>query len=48
MASSTSHKRMKLHSYKMEFKLDAVRFAEENGNHKAAEKFGVARKRIIE
>ena len=38
MASSTSH------SYTMEFKLDAVHF----GNHKAAEKFGVARKRIIE
>ena len=32
----------------MKFKLDAVRFAEENGNHKAAEKFGVTRKRIIE
>ena len=45
---STSHNGMKLKSYTIQFKTDAVQYAEENSNHKAAEKFSVSRKRILE
>ena len=43
---STSHKREKLHSYTTDFKLEAIKFAEANGNKAAARKFGVDPKTI--
>ena len=47
--ASTSHAGLKNSSYSSEFKLKAVRFAEQcNSNRKAAAKFGVDRKRIRE
>ena len=33
-------------SYNIQFKLDAIKFAEENSNHSASRQFGVAVKRI--
>ena len=43
-----SHKGEKRRSYTMEFKREAIEYAEKNSNHKAAEKFNVAVKRIRE
>ena len=45
---STSHKGQKRKSYSMEFKQEAITFAEENGNNCAARRFGVAVKRVRE
>ena len=39
-------KEKKLKSYNIQFKLDAIKFAEENSNHSASRKFGVAVERI--
>ena len=41
-----SHKEKKLKSYNIQFRLDAIKFAEENSNHSAPRKFGVAVNRI--
>ena len=41
-----SHKGKKLKSYSIQFKLDAIKFAEENSNYSASRKFGVTVKRI--
>ena len=46
--NSMSHKEEKRRNYTMEFKREAIEYAEKNSNHKAAEKFHVAVKRIIE
>ena len=43
-----SYKGKKLKSYNIQFKLDAIKFAEGNSNHSASGKFGVAVKRIRE
>lgn len=43
-----SHKGKKRKSYPMEFKKEAVEFAEENNNSSASMRFGVAVKRIRE
>ena len=48
MEDLSSHKGKKLKSYNIQFKLDAMKFAEENSNHSASRKFGVAVKRIRE
>ena len=48
MEDLSSHKGKKLKSYNIQFKLDAIKFAEENSNHSASRKFGVAVKRIRE
>ena len=45
---STSPKGQKRKSYSMEFKQEAIIFAEENGNKSAARRFGVAVKRVRE
>ena len=45
---STFHKGQKRKSYSMEFKQEAITFAEENGNNSAARRFGVAVKRVRE
>ena len=45
MEDLSSHKGKKLKSYNIQFKLDAITFAEENSNHSASRKFGVAVKR---
>ena len=46
--NSMSHKGEKRRNYTMEFKREAIEYAEKNSNHKAAEKFLVAVKRIRE
>ena len=46
MEDLSSHKGKKLKSYNIQFKLDDIKFAEENSNHSASRKFGVAVKRI--
>ena len=46
--NSISHKGEKRSNYTMEFKREAIKYAEKNSNHKAAEKFHVAVKRIRE
>ena len=43
-----SHKEEKRRNYTMEFKRQDIEYAEKNSNHKAAEKFQVAIKRIRE
>ena len=43
-----SHNGEKRRNYTMEFKREAINYAEKNSNHKAAEKFHVAVKRITE
>ena len=48
MEDLPSHKRKKLKSHNIQFKLDAIKFAEENSNHNVSRKFGVAVKRIRE
>ena len=48
MEDLLSHKGKKLKSYNNQFKLDAIKFAQENLNHSASGKFGVAVKRIRE
>ena len=48
MEDLLSHKGKKLKSYNIQFKLDAIKFAEENSNHSASRKFGVVVKRIRE
>lgn len=45
---ATSHKGKKVHSYTIQFKSDAIRYAENKGNHAAERKFNVDRKRIRE
>ena len=45
---TTSHKGQKNKHYSLQFKVEAVNFAEQNSNKKAAEKFTVDRKRIRE
>ena len=45
---STSHKGEKLRSYTTDFKLEAVRFAELNGNRAAESKYKVDRKSVRE
>ena len=45
---STSHKGQKRKSSSMEFKQEAITFAEENGNNSATRRFGVAVKRVRE
>ena len=44
--NSMFHKREKRKNYTMEFKPEAIEYAEKNSNHKAGEKFNVAVKRI--
>ena len=46
--NSMSHKGEKRRNYTMEFKREAIEYAEKNSNHKAAEKFRVVLKRIRE
>ena len=41
-----SHNEEKRGDYTMEFKREAIEYAEKNSNHKSAEKFNVAIKRI--
>ena len=41
-----SHKGGKIHSYTLEFKMNAIRYAEINGNASTGRKFSVDRKRI--
>ena len=43
---ATSHKGGKVHSCDLEFKVNAIRYAEMNGNASAGRKFNVDRKRI--
>ena len=43
-----SHKGEKRRNCTMEFKCEAIEYAEKNSNHKAAEKFHVAAKQIRE
>ena len=43
-----SHKEKNLKNYNIQFKLDAIKLAEENSNHSESRKFGVAVKRIRE
>ena len=46
--NSMSHKGEKRRNYTMECRREAIEYAEKNSNHKAAEKFLVAVKRIRE
>ena len=46
--NSMSRKGEKIRNYTMEFRREAIEYAEKNRNHKAAEKFLVAVKRIRE
>ena len=46
--NSMSHKKEISMYYTMEFKREAIEYAEKNSNHKAAEKFRVVVKRITE
>ena len=48
LVNSMSHKGEKRRNYTMEFKREAIEYAEKNSNHKAGEKFHVAVKRIRE
>ena len=48
MEDLSSHKGKKLKSYNIQYKLDAIKFAEENSNHSASRKSGVVVKRIRE
>ena len=48
MEDLSSHKGKKLKSYNIQFKLDAIKFAEENSNYSASRKSGVVVKRIRE
>ena len=44
--NSMSHKGEKRRNYTMEFKREAIEYAEKNSNHKAAEKYCVSVKRL--
>ena len=44
--NSMSYKGEKRRNYTMEFKREAIEYSEKNSNHKAAEKFHVAAKRV--
>ena len=48
LINSTSHKGEKRRNYTMELKREAIGYAENHSNHKAADKFNVAVKRIRE
>ena len=48
VVDSTSHKGLKVKSYTMEFKLEAIKKAEESSNNHAAMFFKVDKKRIRE
>ena len=45
---STSHKGLRIKSYTLKFKIDAVNFAKVHGNHAASRKYAINRRRIIE